>query len=232
MQTTPRFRHMCINANTAVVRPKGRIVMIHYFDTRLPLIGDILANGFSVLIESPGMQDLETLEFPGSHCSSTRRPVRPKFRCTGTRGEKAVLQQQFPEITSYQLKIKALRRSTAPPLQPAPFFLTFLIGGQDVAEVVERSSCRFLDALAADCYGPRSTHSPQQPGGLAISRRALLTPLPSAELEPYPVSTFVNVPRNDSSECGRSTRSFWSGGPDDWRRVRFELPRNDAVRCG
>ena len=40
--------------------------------------------------------------------------------------------------------------------------------------------------------------------------RALLAPLPSEEMEAYEVSTFVNSPRNDSSEClrrvsGRST---------------------------
>jgi putative SOS response-associated peptidase YedK len=31
--------------------------------------------------------------------------------------------------------------------------------------------------------------------------RALLVPLPSEEMEAYPVSNFVNSPRNDSSEC-------------------------------
>ena len=35
----------------------------------------------------------------------------------------------------------------------------------------------------------------------AASLRELLVPLPSAEMDAYPVSTFVNSPRNDGPEC-------------------------------
>lgn len=154
MEITPRFRHLCMNANTATVRPNGKLLVIQYFDTRQNLIDAFVRGGLVALIESTGMQNPATLEFPASNCTSTGRPVRPKVRCTGTQGEKAVLQQQFPNTTAYTLTIKAKRRTTAPPLQNAPFMLTFLIAAQDVAQPVGPSSCRFIGALAADCYGP------------------------------------------------------------------------------
>jgi len=154
MEITPRFRHLCMNANTATVRPNGKLVMIQYFDTRRKLLDDVVRDGLTVTIDSTGMRSSETLVFSASNCATSGRPVRPKVRCTGTQGEKVVLQQQFPDVTSYQLTVKAKRRTTAPPLQNAPFALMFQIGAEDVPQSVAPSGCKFIGVLAADCYGP------------------------------------------------------------------------------
>ena len=107
MEITPRFRHLCMNANTATVRPNGKLVLIQYLDTRRKLLDDVVRDGLTVTIDSTGMRSSETLVFSASNCATSGRPVRPKVRCTGTQGEKVVLQQQFPDVTSYQLTVKA-----------------------------------------------------------------------------------------------------------------------------
>jgi len=151
----PSLRHICLNANTAVRNPTGKIVMTQYFDTAENLIEAVVQDGLFMALDGVGLQVPERLDFPASNCASNGRLVRPTVRCTGTQGERLTLRQRFPAANLYQLKIRATRRTTQPPLRrEPPLHVLFLFGGQDVMETVDTTACRVVGFLSVECYVP------------------------------------------------------------------------------
>jgi hypothetical protein len=75
-------------------------------------------------------------------------------RCTGTQGETLALRQRFPATNLYQLRIRAQRRSTQPPLRREPLRILFAFGGQDVVETIDTTACRVVGFLSVECYVP------------------------------------------------------------------------------
>jgi len=109
----PSFRHICLNANTRVVNPTGKIVMTQYFDTTENLLQSVVQEGLVVILDGVGLQVAERLDFPASNCVSNGRIVRPTVRCTGTHGETLALRQRFrpPISTSSRSAPGTVRRS-------------------------------------------------------------------------------------------------------------------------
>ena len=85
---------------------------------------------------------------------------------------------------------------------------------QRAAEGTPIVTCAILTCAANELMAPIHNRMPVilptgaverwlEPSADPVDLRALLSPLPSGELEAYAVSTFVNSPRNDSPECVR-----------------------------